>query len=380
MFQRRYIIGKLDTKGDKVKKEDIVFYIGHINYIGGVETWIYEIAKIYSKNRNIVLLYNKSDARQLLRLEKYIKCIKYIGQDIECNKFIFCYDHSAIRTVKAKEYILTIHADYKVQNLRITIPKETTAIYAVSETAKQSFIETHKDQLDALKLDMKVLYNPISPDKPKKVLHLISATRLTKEKGGQRMTEMLKAFNRKGYSISWLVFCSNGTIEVETTGMALIKPTLNITDYIADADYLIQLSDTEGYAYSIIEALILGTPVVITELPIRDEMGVVEGVNGFVVKFDLSNLDEVVDKMWNNNLKGFKYTKKESNEEYLKILGEETKSNYKPDKSMVIIKVRSSYFDIELNRLTVFGEEILVTESRYKDLVSKVGNHIELVS
>lgn len=361
-------------------KEDIVFFIGNINYIGGVETWIYEIAKIYSKNRNIVLLYKTADAKQLFRLQKYIKCIKYIGQDIECNKFIFCYDHSAIRTVKAKEYILTIHADYKVQKLRITIPKETTAIYAVSETAKQSFIETHKDQLDALKLDMKVLYNPISPDKPKRVLHLISATRLTKEKGGQRMTEMLKAFNRKGYSISWLVFCANGTIEADTNGMAIMKPTMNITNYIADADYLIQLSDTEGYAYSIVEALILGTPVVITELPIRDEMGVVEGVNGFVLKFDLSNLDEVVDKMWNNNLKGFKYNKKESNEEYLKILGEETKSNYKPDKSLVMIKVRSSYFDIELNRLTVFGEELIVTESRYKDLVSKVGDHIELVS
>lgn len=335
---------------------------------------------MYSKNRNIVLLYKTSDAKQLLRLQKYIKCIKYTGQDIECNKFIFCFDGSIIEKIKAKEYIMVIHADYKAQNLRTTIPIQTTSLYAVSDLARDTFYETHKDQIDKLKLEIKTLYNPINPDKPKKVLHLISATRLTKEKGGQRMTEMLKAFNRKGYSISWLVFCSNGTIEVETTGMALIKPTLNITDYIADADYLIQLSDTESYSYSMVEALILGTPVVITELPILDEMGVIDGVNGFVVKFDLSNLDEVVDKMWNSNLKGFKYKKNESNKEYLKILGEETKSNYKPDKSMVIIKVRSPYFDIELNRLTVFGEEILVTESRYKDLVSKLGNRIELVS
>lgn len=358
-------------------KEDIVFYIGTLNFIGGVETWIYEISKTYSKDRNITLLYNKSAPNQLLRIEKYIKCIKYTGQQIECNKFIFCYDHSAVKTTKAKEYILTIHADYKVQGLRIIIPKETTSIYCVSKTALDSFIETHKDQLEELKIQPKVLYNPIEVDKPKRVLHLISATRLSKEKGGPRMAQMLKAFNKKGYSISWLVFCANGTIEVDSGGMALMKPTLSITDYIADADYLVQLSDTEGYAYSLVEAMCLGTPVIVTELPILEEMGIKEGENAFILKFDLSNLNEVVEKAYNNNLKGFSYKKKESNDEYLKILGKETKNKYKCPTNK-LVKAKLNYKDIVENKDMVENEEFIATVER-AEYLQRIG-YVEILN
>ena len=85
--------------------------------------------------------------KQLYRLKKLIKCVKYEKQKIECNKFIFCFGFEAINTVKAKEFIYFIHADYKAQNIKVTIPKETTSIYAVSQLARDSFYETHKDKL-----------------------------------------------------------------------------------------------------------------------------------------------------------------------------------------------------------------------------------------
>ena len=50
-------------------KKDIVFHITYINPIGGVEQWIYYIAKLYG-DRDITLLYNVADGRQLRRIKK----------------------------------------------------------------------------------------------------------------------------------------------------------------------------------------------------------------------------------------------------------------------------------------------------------------------
>lgn len=330
-------------------KEDIVFFIGNINYIGGVETWIYEIAKIYGKKRNIVMMYNWIAPKQLYRLRRLVKCVKYTGQKIECNKMIFAYDFSALKTTTAKEYIYTIHADYKAQGIRVQIPKQTTQIYAVSQTARDNFYETHKEQIDSMGLTVEVLYNPIEVEKPKRVLKLISPTRLTKEKGGNRMVAMAKRLKQRDIPFIWLVY-STDNIGFDVSNFVMMQPELDIRDYIADADYLVQLSDTEGYAYSLIEAVCLGTPVLVTDLPMLKEMKIKDGENAFVLDFDLSNLDEVIDKAYSSNLKGFKYVKNHSNKEYLKILGEEIikEYNYKEDGYEALVLKPSTYTEEDM--------------------------------
>ena len=353
-------------------KEDIVFFIGYINYIGGVETWIYEIAKIYGKNRNIVVMYKWIAPKQLYRLRRLVKCIKYENQEIECNKMIFAYDFSALATTKAKEYIYTIHADYKFQKIKVTIPPQTTKIYAVSQLARDSFYETHKDQIDKLGLTVEVLYNPIEVETPKRVLKLISPTRLTKEKGGNRMVAMAKRLKEKGMPFIWLVY-STENIGFDISNFVMMQPELDIRDYIADADYLVQLSDTEGYAYSIVEAACLGTPAIVTELPTLDEMNIKDGENAFILKFDLSNLDEVIDKMYNNNLKGFKYIPNQSEEGYLKILGKETKKeyDYKIDGYEAVVLKPSHY--VEENVDAVKGDIIVIKTIERLEYLEKIG-------
>ena len=44
----------------KENKKDIVFYITFINSIGGVEQWMYYIAKLYN-DRDITLVYKVAD-------------------------------------------------------------------------------------------------------------------------------------------------------------------------------------------------------------------------------------------------------------------------------------------------------------------------------
>ena len=42
----------------------------------------------------------------------------------------------------------------------------------LSQLARDSFYETHKDQIDKLGLKVEVAYNPITIEKPKRVLKL----------------------------------------------------------------------------------------------------------------------------------------------------------------------------------------------------------------
>ena len=52
-----------------------VFYISHFNVIGGIETYIYELAKKYHKY-DITVVYSSGDSKQIARLRKYVRVIK----------------------------------------------------------------------------------------------------------------------------------------------------------------------------------------------------------------------------------------------------------------------------------------------------------------
>ena len=77
---------------------------------------------------------------------------------------------------EAEEVIQIIHADYEAQNLKPNLDERIIEHYGVSKAVADSYKRISG-------VDVKVCYNPLTLDKPKRVLHLISATRLTKEKG-----------------------------------------------------------------------------------------------------------------------------------------------------------------------------------------------------
>ena len=52
-----------------------LFYYKHVNAIGGVETFFYEIAKKYGKDHDITLLYQTGDPKQLQRLRELIRVV-----------------------------------------------------------------------------------------------------------------------------------------------------------------------------------------------------------------------------------------------------------------------------------------------------------------
>lgn len=293
------------------------FYIGHINNIGGVESWIYYIAQLYGEGRDITLYYSElaeGAENQLERLAKYIKVRKYYGQKVKTDLAVFCYNTTPIANFIAKEKIYFVHGVFSNYGYKTyEIPNEIDKVFAVSKVSGDDFKKLTGRDYD-------IMYNPMVIEKPRKVLKLISATRISKDKGSiwERMRILAKKLNEADIPFIWLVFTNNKDIKPDIKGVVFVPSDLSITSYIAEADYLVQLSTSEAYSYSVNESLSLGTPVLVTNFPTAIEMGVVDGKNGYIFNMEMDNVD--VQKIY-NKIPKFTYEPKNSDKEWKKLLG-----------------------------------------------------------
>ena len=340
-----------------------IFYFYNINSIGGVESMFYYLAKKY-KNKDITVYYSSGDSNQIKRLKEFIEVKQYKGEKIKCEKAFFNYNTSIIDNIDAKEYYLIVHADYIDLGIKpLTHPKITKYI-RVSQKACDSY-----SKLTGLPCEL--CYNPIDIDKPRnKKLRFISATRLTKEKGKNRIIKLGNKLNELNINYEWTIF-TNDINAINNPNIIYKQPTLDIIDYINDADYLVQLSDNEGYCYSVVEALCCGTPVIVTPCPVFEEIGLKDKENCYYIDFDMKNIpiDDIV-----NNIPKFTYTPKEDNWEKLLAPGE---SEYQKNlhtsyevEATDLYKLKKTK-DAELNRIPKETEKWYTNKLRAEMLASK---------
>lgn len=256
-----------------------VFYFDNINSIGGVETFFYYLSK---KFKNMVVYYETADYNQLKRLAQNIEIHKYNGEKIKCKRVFFNYCLRIIDNVEAEEYIEIIHADFKSLGRMPNTHRKITKYIGVSQLACDSFTELTK-------LSCELVYNYVDIDEPKKILKLVSATRLTREKGRNRMEKLAKALDDAKIPYIWLVF-TNSENKIENPNIIYMKPRLDITNYIQNADYLVQLSDNEGFCFSAVESLLLGVPIIMTDLPVLKELNIRNGIEGFLIDLEMENI------------------------------------------------------------------------------------------
>jgi len=336
-----------------------IFWVNNLNVIGGVETFMYELAKIV-KDYDFVIYYNRIAPEHLKRLKKYVRCVKYNGEKLKCKKLFMNYDISIIDNVEAEEYIEIIHAVFKYCPAKPHTHDKITQYYAVSKEACESFKEITGKECE-------VLYNPIQIEKPKKVLRLISATRLAIDKGKicQKMQKLVNILEANNIPYEWKIF-TNGQHIINGKNVIYMQPTLDIRDYIADADYLVQLSDTEAFCYSVLEALHLNKPVIVTPIPCFEEMGVKTGKNGYILDFDMKNVP-ILDIY--NKIPTFTYQPLKNNwlDKIVKVKG-----NYKEEKEMKVkVKVLYNFNDLECNVKRKVGETFICKKERAEYLESK---------
>ena len=349
-----------------MKKVTNAIYCSDINVIGGIETYLYELAKKYG-DYDIQLFYNTADENQLRRLKKYIKCNKLDHKEkIQCKQLFVLY-HCQTNDFEADKIILILHATYSKAH-PAPYNELTNEIYGCSKSVAEDYTRLYDRKAE-------VCYNPITIEKPKKILKLISATRLTKEKGKNRMIELGNQLDKWNIPYVWLIF-TNDRFPINNPNIIYMQPRLDIRDYIAEADYLVQLSDTEGYCYSVLEALCLGTSVIATPIPCFKEMGIENKKQGYIIDFDMSNIP--IKEIY-NNIPKFEYTPFEDS--YDKLIIKE-KSNYKEELKMKFrVKALPTFTmpDNERGKIPEVGEEWIVTKERLDVLLGDNSYHKALV-
>ena len=354
---------------EKIKN---LFYFRTISKIGGTEQFLYEIAKKY-KDWDIVVFFDNADTNQLKRLRQFVRCKQRVkGEKVICDKAFFNFNIDMIEDVEAKEYYFISHANYEELGYKPPIenPKLTDYIGVSKFSA---------DKLDAygkkLGKDIKTIkcYNPLTLEPKEKVLHLVSACRLDdKVKGGERTLKLIEALDRYCKKTNrhyiWHIF-SNPKIKIELTSpnVVLMKPRVDVRPYIADADYVLQLSnDMETYCYTINEALGYGVPIITTPLSIIKELPIDNNMR-IELDWDCENVDEVARLIFEKKVKPFEYKPPKDNWENILEKGEST---YKEELKMKY-KVKSliNFFDLEDDTKREIGDEFTCSKQRMEYLL-----------
>lgn len=102
-------------------------------------------------------------------------------------------------------------------------------------------------------------------------------------------------------------------------------PVMDLQNYYQGFDYFASFSRTESYGYSLVEAMSYGLPLIVRDIPILDELGFIDGKTGYKLNHDMSNVDEVIDKL--SNRPKFTYKKLDSVQAWLDELGPLNKYN-----------------------------------------------------
>ena len=334
----RYSKGEISNQKLKCS---LLLYQKYISKIGGIETFIYNFVKLMSKDYDITLVYKEADIHQLMRYRQYVRCIKYENQFFECDKYICVsnQDNIADNVVSLSgDYYDMIHADFKAMNWKYRRHPKTTKHICVSNIAKEG-IELQDDK------PCVVIYNLLDLEEHKKPLMIMSAQRFSREKGKSETEYFVERLTLKNIPYVWICFTDNK--KGMEKGICYVDPVLNLKDYYEGFDYFASFSSTESYGYSIVEAMSYGVPLIVRDIPVLKELGFKDGVHGYKINFDMSNVDEVIDKLWNKP-KG-EYKKLDNVNQWKKELGNMKKYNeYKHNnKDTCYVRAIKGFTDIE---------------------------------
>ena len=286
----------------KKRGKKVIVFQKLLYVIGGAETALINLARAFS-NYNITFVFQQADLDQAIRIGRF--CDVYIddpeGDEYQCDVLIvtLCDAYACVKgRVKARKIYQQVHADWasmkkntrEWQNFEWRPDPDVDVVVSVSETAQKGLKTAFSRPLAS-----KVVRNIIlKPERPHRTF--LSLTRLTSEKGAERIVEMVRRFHAAGYEFHWIIAATpsaSGVVEKELMhdeSIIFVKPGQLAQRLIHSADYLVQLSDTESYCYSVREALIAGKPCIGTRIPEFEKI-IKPGINGYLVDLNLKDLD-----------------------------------------------------------------------------------------
>ena len=349
----RGVATSLFEKIERPYETQIIIYTSVTAAIGGIETFIYNFCRHMYKMYDILVLYDEMSAAQIKRLREFVDVRKNdVKKPIVCDTVIVNRITDKVpANITYKQTVQMVHACKMVKSW--TVP-DADHVVTVSDAVAKSFPELK---------DHTVINNLTYQTVTDRALILVSATRTkTFEKGQKRMAALGKMLERKGVPYIWMLF-TDGAVAGSQRNMIYMGPTLDIMPYIKAADYLVQLSDMEGFCYSIVEALEVGTAVITTPIDVLPEIGFEDMINGYLVPFEIT--DEIDVEMFKRVPQfEYHYDNDARIKQWRKILGNKRpKHKYDPSK-MPECKITKEYFDIEFRRSMRVGEVVRMPISR----------------
>ena len=322
----------------------LILYHNNLLKFGGVDTFVYNFVKKMNKYFDILFLYTTADKNNLERIKKYVKTEqyskdkKYICDICICASAWGQYPDSVI--AKSGRYIQMVHADYiKAKEIGFIYNKwhKTTEHIGVSNYVCKVFKQLYPKE------NITRIYNILDEvQETKPILKLISATRVSKEKGYERMLKFAQELKKANIRFRWIIFTDLNLYNqkpFDLEEIVYMKPSHDFFDYIKESDYGVQLSDTEGYSYFINECLQYGTPVICTNFPSAYE-SVENEKNGYILDMNLSNLD--INKIINNIPKNFLYKEKCSEKDWIALINKKVE---RKNKNMYKVIAKQDYTD-----------------------------------
>ena len=322
----------------------LILYHNNLLKFGGVDTFVYNFVKKMNKYFDILFLYTTADTNNLERIKTYVKTEqynkdkKYICDICICASAWGQYPDSVI--AKSGRYIQMVHADYeraKEVGFYYNKWQKTTEHIGVSDYVCKVFKQLYPKE------NITRIYNILDEvQETKPILKLISATRVSKEKGYERMLKFAQELKKANIRFRWIIFTDLNLYNqkpFDLEEIVYMKPSHDFFDYIKEADYGVQLSDTEGYSYFINECLQYGTPVICTNFPSAYE-SVENEKNGYILDMNFSNLD--INKIINNIPKNFLYKEKCSEKDWIALINKKVE---RKKKNMYKVIAKQDYTD-----------------------------------
>lgn len=323
-------------------------YTSYLHIIGGIETFVYNFLELM-KDYDIGVYCPKLPEEVEDKIRKHARIFR--GSDeIECDKLIMIRMMDEIPVnISFKRSIRMCHATKFKDDIRIL--NDCDDIVHVSRASRESFNSSGE-----------VIYNPLLKHEKREALLLVSATRIpARDKGdnARRMLKLAQMLREAEIPYLWFNF-SDAPLNNAPPGFVNVGHFQDITPYIRRADYMVQLSDHEGFGYSVLEALVNNVPVICTPFETTVELGVVNGCNGWIIPFDMDfdvkkllNVPVVNKYDWNND---------RIHAEWARILMKDPEKKPKAVK----VKVKQTYKDLMLNKLLLPGKILYMERGRAK--------------
>lgn len=333
----------------------VILYTSYLHIIGGIETFILNYIELMADSYEIGIYCPKLPPEMAERITKKAKLFK--GHElIKCDTLIM------VRMMDAKPknvyYLKSIRMCHACKSNPVwRVFDDCDTVVHVSEASKKSFQSKGK-----------VILNPLKKS-TKKALILVSATRipaLDKGKNAERMLKLAKMLNEAKIPFIWFNF-SDAPLQNAPKGFVNVGTYEDTQPFIAKADYLILLSDQEGFGYCVLEALINKTAVICSPFETTQELGVIDGENGYIIPFDL-NFD--VSKLLDVPEFEYTYDNETIKEKWVELIEAEPTRQRNID-SVNVCVVAHNYFDKELNKMVYRGDRWSVGLERAELLRSK---------